>query len=160
MRNRFWYSIVIACTFFSCNHFKMVKKEKPEEILKEEWSKIDTTMVEEPPLFKSCETASEEDQDICFAKTLHRHLSSVFEDQTIATKENLNDTIWLSILIDKNDQILLEDFEIPPYLTTQIPDFKELINERVESLPYLKSATKRGKPVNVRYRLPIVVKSN
>ncbi|KAA1244057.1 hypothetical protein [Aquimarina sp. RZ0] len=159
MNTRIWLIYIGIFTLYSCDTI-IVKKESREAILKEKWKEIDKNEVGEPPLFTSCENMSQEKLQECFNSIIIDHIGSFITEKTILVKENISDTIWLSLLIDKKGDIILEDFQIPEYLKKQVPDFKDLIDKGINTLPALKPAHKRGYPTNAKYRLPIILRSN
>jgi len=159
MSNRVWILYILIFTLYSCDNL-IAKKEKQEDVLKEKWSTIDTTQVEEPPLFEKCKHDSGEDLQNCFHITIRDHIVDYLSDRTITIKETINDTIWVPILITKNDKIVLEDFTVPRLIQTQIPDFKDILEESIQSLPKVEAAHTRGVPVNARYKLPLVIRIN
>ncbi|MHA7058794.1 hypothetical protein ACWGOQ_0016335 [Aquimarina sp. M1] len=151
------YIYLLIFTFFSCDSF-IVKKENQEKVLEEKWNEIDKNQVDEPPLFEACEHMSEEEQKSCFQETINKHISKHLADHTITVKEAINDTVWVPILITKNSEIILEDFSVPEMIQSQIPDFRVLIQESIQSLPRVDAAHTRGTPTSARYKLPVVIK--
>jgi len=156
---RIKYLFIITLILYSCDNL-IAKKEKQEDLLKEKWSTIDTTKVEEPPLFEQCKHDSGEDLQNCFHKTIRDHIGDYLSEHTITIKETINDTIWVPILITKNDEIVLENFVVPNMIQIQIPDFKDILEESIQSLPKVEAAHTRGVPVNARYKLPLVININ
>lgn len=156
---RIEYLFILTLILYSCDDL-IEKKDKQEDVLKEKWSSIDTTQVEEPPLFEKCKHDSGEGVQNCFHKTIRDHISNYLSDRTITIKESINDTIWVPILITKNDKIVLENFVLPKVIQSQIPDFKDLLEESIQSLPKVEAAHTRGVPVNARYKLPLVISIN
>ncbi|WP_378179049.1 hypothetical protein [Aquimarina sp. SS2-1] len=159
MTKRFYFIYVLIFTFCSCDHL-IVKKENQEEVLKEKWNEIDKNQVDEPPLFEACKHASEEEQKNCFQNLINKHISNHLTDHTITVTESINDTIWVPLLITKEGDIVLEDFLVPDIITSQIPDFKDILEESIDQLPEVEPAHTRSTPVNTRYKLPLVIRIN
>lgn len=157
MFSRIIYTILVI-TLWSCDQFTLVKKEKKEDIIEEEWEKIDKNAIEEPPLFAVCTMVSESKQDSCFAYQLYHHIENSLKNESLFYQSsNKTDTLYINLLIDKNASITYEDFKLPPYLKNKYPDFKLKLNEGIKALPKLLPATKRGVPTNIKYRLPILI---
>ncbi|WP_108804954.1 hypothetical protein [Aquimarina sp. Aq107] len=159
MIKRFYYISVLIFTLFSCDNL-VIKKENQEQVLKEKWNEIDKNQVEEPPLFDDCKHLSGEEMERCFHNTINEQIGNYLQDQTIKVKEPINDTIWVPLLITKNGDIILEDFLVPDIITSQIPDFKNIIEESIDNLPDVEPAHTRSTPVNTRYKLPLVIRIN
>ncbi len=150
--------LLLSCLLLcACDNFTLVSKDNPDTILKEKWATIDTTSVAKPPMFKTCRFETEATMESCFQKTLTRHIMQHVQDQTIVVTEAINDTIWIPIVITKQDSIYLETYTIPKIITDQIPDFGQLIQESISKLPSVKAAHTRGIPVTTKYKLPLVI---
>lgn len=160
MNKKNYYIFGFVFILYSCDHFKVIKKENREEILEEKLSGIDTNEVEQPPLFISCEDQSDKMLEICFHQTIINQITSHLEAYDITVKEPINDTIWIPLLITKDKEIVLEDFSIPDILSLQIPDFKTIIAESISTLPKVKPAHTRSTDVTTRYKIPLVIRMN
>ncbi len=135
----------------------MLKKENKEEILKEEWNKLNQNEVEEPPLFEVCKNKTEEEQKKCFYSTISNHIQNHLANHTFIVKEAINDTVWVPLTITKDNEIVIEDFDIPDIITTQIPDFRNILKQGISTLPQIEAAHIRSTPTSAKYRLPIVI---
>ena len=138
--------IVIFC--WSCKD-ENLQKIDAEEIAKKELQRINFSEVDRYPLFKSCdETASRQTQQNCFEKELHRwlkpHLDSI-------TYEGLkNDSLYLNLSILSNGKINLDSISSKTKLAKV---FQDIFNQS----PVVFPAQKRGIPVKVSFRLPVVL---
>ncbi|WP_281986696.1 hypothetical protein [Aquimarina aggregata] len=157
MKNSIWYISLLVFTFSSCNYF-VLKKDKKEELVKEKLDKFNWDEVEQPPLFVPCENSIEEELELCFQNTITKHFHQFLSDQPIKVKNRINDTVWIPVLITKNSQILLKDFEIPDRIESEIPNLKDLLETAINSLPKVAPAHKRGTPVTALYKLPLVIR--
>lgn len=159
MKNLKRIFFLLFLTAISCDQL-IVKKESRDDIRKEEWNKLHRSEVEEPPLFRTCADASETEGMYCFQQTLTQHIHNYINKEVILVSENITDTLWISLLINTEGTIIIEDYELPEFLSEQLPDFKTLLNNSITALPKLEPAHLRGVPVNVRYRLPVVLNTN
>ncbi len=142
---------------FSCDNF-VLKKENKEEIIKEELKKLNRSEVEEPPLFESCKEKPDEALELCFQNTITKHFHDHLAKQTIKIKQPIDDTLWIPLLITKDGQIILEDFELPDIIKTEIPNLNEIFQKGIETLPKVEPAHTRSTPVTTRYKLPVIIK--
>ncbi len=159
MIRRISYIFILVFILLSCDNL-IVKKENQEDVLEEKWGEIDKNQVDEPPLFDKCKYTSGEELERCFHKTINEHISNYLSDHTITVKETINDTVWVPLLITKDGDIILEDFSIPDIIISQIPDFKDILEESIDHLPNVEPAHTRSTPVNTRYQLPLVIRIN
>ncbi len=135
----------------------MLKKEHKDDIIEEGLEKLNRNEVEQPPLFAVCKRKSEEELEQCFQNTITQHIHNDLIKHTITVKEAVNDTIWVPLLITKEGEIILEDFNLPPNIETQIPDLKDSLEKSIHSLPKVKPAHTRSTPVTTLYKLPLVI---
>lgn len=158
IKNLFYITFFISLQF-SCDHFKVVKKENRKEILETEWSKVDKTNVEEPPLFESCQSADIINQKNCFAKTLNQHINSFIKNEKIIIPTLDSDTLWVGIHVDKQARITCNLMINDSLLNSGRLQIQKILQKSMTELPPLQPATKRGVPTNVKYRLPIIINS-
>ncbi len=136
----------------------MLKKESQEEIIKEGLDKLNWGEVEQPPLFAACKKEPEEKLEQCFQNTITNHIHDYLTKQSLKITQSINDTIWVPILITKNSQIILEDFELPDIIASEIPNLKSILEQGISTLPKVNPAHTRSTPVTARYKLPLVIR--
>lgn len=156
MSKKLWYIFLLSITLLSCDSF-VLKKEHKDKILKEEWDKLDQTQVEEPPLFEACKRKSGDELEVCFQNTITSHIRNYLTKHTLQVKEPINDTMLIPIVVTKKGNIILEDFNVPDVIESQISNLRNLLEQSINSLPEVKPAHTRGTPVTVRYKLPLVI---
>ena len=80
----------------------------------------------------------------------------------IVVSQKINDTLYLSLLIDNKGNISLTDVENLDKLTNYIPNFKLILNLSIEKIPVFFPSTKTniGVPVSTKFKLPLIIKSN
>ncbi|WP_109302420.1 hypothetical protein [Aquimarina sp. AU474] len=158
MNKRILYiNSLLAFSLLSCDNF-VLKKEHKEEIVKERLDKLNWSEVDQPPLFEICKRKSEEELESCFQKTITKHIHDHLSKQSISTKKPIQDTIWVPLLITKESVIIIEDFELPDIVISEIPNLKQILEEGIHSLPKVKPAHTRSTPVSARYQLPLVIR--
>ncbi|MFL1894908.1 hypothetical protein ACJRPK_04340 [Aquimarina sp. 2-A2] len=159
MKNHQRILLLLLLTSFSCDQL-IVKREHRDDIKEEEWHKLNRSEVDEPPLFKTCADEPEIDGMQCFQQTLTQHIHNYINKDVLLVSENITDTLWVSLLVNTNGTIIIENYELPEFLSEQLPDLESLLTASVSSLPTVEPAHLRGVPVNVRYRLPVVLNTN
>ncbi|WP_378186362.1 hypothetical protein ACE939_14675 [Aquimarina sp. W85] len=143
----------------SCDQL-IIKKEHRDTIRNEEWIKLHRSEVEEPPLFITCEDITETDSMYCFQQTLIQHINNHINKEVLLVSENITDTLWITLLINQEGVIHIEEYELSEFLAEQLPNFNTLLHNSITTLPTLQPAHIRGVPVNVSYRLPVVLNTN
>ncbi len=156
MVKKHWHIYIVIFTLLSCDNF-VLKKEHKEEIVKERLDKLNLNEVEQPPLFEICKGKSEEQLEQCFQNTIAQHFHNHLSKQEIKIKKPVKDTIWIPLLITKNGEIIIEDFELPDPIASQIPNLKDILEEGINSLPKVAAAHTRSTPVTALYKLPLVI---
>ncbi len=117
--------------------------------------------VDQYPLFENCdETASKSEQKQCFENTLLSHFESTLQEFEFKLDAEVNDTVNVDFLIDKNGSISVLEIKKNQAVEAQIPEFNGIIAQCLNNLPPVAPAIKRGIPVNARFRIPIVLNTN
>ncbi len=156
MNKRIVYTFLLALIIVSCDSF-VLKKEKKEDIVEEKLDKLNWNEVDQHPLFEVCEEKTEEELELCFQNAITEHMHNHLVQQDLKIDQSINDTIWIPLLITKDSLIILEDFELPDIIVSEIPDLREILEQGISALPKVKPAHTRGTPVSARYRLPLVI---
>ncbi len=155
---------LVVLSFFgllaSCELF-MSKEDKTQEIVREELSTINWNDIEKYPLFDDCdENASKQIQRECFQTVLLGYFSKALDSLEFQVDKDLNDTVYVHFEIDEHGFILVKDVEENQAVLNEIENFNTKISKQLNDLTTVKSAHKRGIPVSIRFRLPIVLNTN
>ena len=80
----------------------------------------------------------------------------------IEVNNSLNDTLKISILIDKDGKISLYDSQINSKVRKQIPLIDSILYNAINNLSNVLPAIKTniGVEVNSRFELPLIIKTN
>lgn len=146
------------CGFFlvSCKFFH--KKELPKDLIID--TVIDYSLVDVFPLFPKCDSIpSQEKQKICSQIKLSQNIYASLISVNITTSKKVNDTLLVTLIIDKTGVVSLSNINSSEFIQQQIPNLDSLIENGIKDLPVLKPAIKRGMPVATEFTLPIVVKN-
>lgn len=155
-----WFFIFCTLLLTSCDFFA-TQDQKTQDMVNKELLTIDWNEVDSYPLFDNCdETVSKADQRACFETTMLQHFSTAFSDLEYAVQNDLNEELSIDFLIDEHGFITISEVEENDAITTAIPGFYNEINSRLNDLTTVKPAHKRGIPVSVKFRLPIVLNTN
>ncbi|KQC30150.1 hypothetical protein [Flagellimonas eckloniae] len=153
--------LLISCLalFASCELF-MSKEDKTQRIVNEELLAIDWNDVDQYPLFDNCdETAAKQAQRDCFQSEILNHFSQALDSLQFQVDTDLNDTLYVDFLVDEHGFITVLNIEENPNILNEIEEFNAEVTSRLRDLT-VAPALKRGTPVSLRFRLPIVVNTN
>lgn len=153
--------LLISCLSLlaSCELF-MSKEDKTQKMVNEELLSIDWNDVDQYPLFEGCdETVTKQVQRDCFQNSMMNHFSQALDSLQFQVNNDINDTMYVDFLIDEHGFISVLNVEEKPDILNEIEDFNTQITSRFKDLT-VAPALKRGIPVSLRFRLPIVVNTN
>src|SRR5690606_7847111 len=113
------------------------------------------------PLFDSCdETATKEAQRECFQNVMADYFSEALAGLKFQVRNDMKDTVYIDFLIDEHGFISVLNVEEKTAVLNEISDFNTRISERLNDLTTVAPALKRGNPVGLRFRLPLVLNTN
>jgi len=157
---RKFITIMGLCLFCSCNWLTS-KEEKTNKIVEQEMQNINWNEIDEYPLFDACdETVSKEKQKECFERVLLMHFSMALQDFDFVLDFEVNDTVYVDFIINKEGLIAVQEVENSKNIKSQMPEFNALISTSLKGLPKVSPALKRGVPVSAKFRIPIILNTN
>jgi len=121
-----------------------------------------TTKDEHPSIDKCDEYEIEIDRINCFNSKLINLIYSNINLGNILVSKKLNDTVFLSLLVDEQGKLSLLNIENKKSITNEIPNIDLIIKNSLNNIPSLYPATKTnfGIPVSTKFQLPLILKSN
>ena len=126
-----------------------------------EMERIDWNAVDHYPLFEECdELMTRPKQKKCFENTITMHLRDRIKTYGFELKDSIQAVVYMDLLVDREGTIKLAEIERNNRLLEQIPEFNRLIQREINALPQVEPALKQGVPVNVKFRIPIVLNAN
>lgn len=147
--------LFLALFIISCNFDPSNSNYVPPDV---NWLNSD-----ELPSLKGCDDfESEQKRKDCFESAILSSIYSNLDLSSIVVSSEINDTIFLSLLIDKSGDLSLIDIEKSDNLIPYIPTLELLVRESIKKAPSLYPATKTniGVPVSTKIKLPLIIKSN
>ena len=142
----------------SCDYFDK-KKVTSQEILNEDLQTFNWNEVDEYPAFKSCESSTTKVQrKQCFEATLTTHITQGLLQEKIVVTEEINDTLIINFLISEKGLISVLNLNASERISLQIPDIEGLLLQKLQDLPQILPAFKRGQPVKTEFKLPVIIK--
>ncbi|MDA0758410.1 MAG: hypothetical protein O3C01_07080 [Bacteroidetes bacterium] len=122
------------------------------------WSKND-----EPPSIELCDELNNDLERVsCFKNKLITLISGNLNFSKTRVNKELNDTLFVSILIEKNGKISLLNISDNFNIKMEIPLIDTIISNAISRLPYILPATKTniGVQVSSKFELPLIIKSD
>lgn len=127
-----------------------------QEMLTIDWNDVDNY-----PLFESCdETISKRGQRECFESELLKHFLTTLQEFEFVIDPKVNKTVLVDFLIDHEGKVSVLHIEKDKKIDVLMPEFNGIVSQSLKNLPPLAPALKRGIPVNVKFRIPIILNSN
>jgi len=146
------FFLIISCDFF------LSTEERTDRLVDKELMAIDWNDVDQYPLFDECdETALKTIQLNCFQNQMLRRITTAFNDTVFTVEETIQDTMYVDFMIDEDGFVTIFDIEEKTDLDEVLPGFEREVSKRLNDLTTVAPAIKRGIPVSMRFRLPIVV---
>jgi periplasmic protein TonB len=125
-----------------------------EEMENENKEEITINIIEDIPVFPGCEDIERDYRINCFNLKISDHIKINFKYPKKALKRNIQGRVLVSFIINKEGNIVNIDTRgADPILQTEAYRIVRL-------LPKMTPGSQRGKPVNVKYTIPITFKLN
>ena len=138
----------------SCDNFSFSKNKNLQAVD----TIVDYTSVDFSPSFKVCDTIIDKNQKyLCFRNTIHQKINKELLQNPLEARDSISEIIFIDLLINSKGMISFKKIELTDNLKKQLPELDSVIQNSIEKLPIIKPATKRGIPVNTKYRLPIKI---
>ena len=150
--------LFVILLFTSCEYFEK-KKVYTDDLLQEELKTFNWNEVDTYPTFEACEQVTDKvASKRCFQQVVLQHVNQYLKDQHLVVTTSVNDTINLSLAINHQGQIEVQNIKSKEETERAIPHIDSLLRESVMTLPKIYPAIKRGQQVKTVFKLPIVVK--
>ena len=138
----------------SCDKFSFSKNTKNQELD----TLVNFSSVDTYPSFKSCDTLIEKTKKAaCFRANIHQRIGGELHQHSFIIKEAIDEIIFVDLIINSKGIIVLDSIQSPIMIKTTLPKLDSLIKSRIQKLPKIFPAIKRGIPVTTKYRLPIQI---
>ena len=151
--------ILVLFPFFviqlsSCDLFESTTVSSKEIKKASSWSKKD-----QPPSYPECESLDKEEQLECFQNIVSDRLMTTILEASFVASTPFEESIDLTLKVDKNGAISLVEAEIPNNVLDALPYLESTIEDAIAKLPNALPATKTNVGVNVdiQFKLPILI---
>ena len=153
--------ILVLFPFFviqlsSCDLFESTTVSSKEIKKASSWSKKD-----QPPSYPECESLDKEEQLECFQNIVSDRLMTTILEASFVASTPFEESIDLTIKVDKNGAFSLVEAEIPNSVLDALPYLESTLNDAVLNLPEALPATKTnvGVYVDTQFKLPILIRA-
>lgn len=127
-----------------------VKAESYEEYLDEA---VPFAVVEQIPLFEVCKNVDKKDQMNCFQEEISKHIKKELKYPKEAKKNKVEDRVVTVFEIDKQGKVI--SIHVRGKKSEYQLLFEAEAKRIIEALPQFSPGLQRGKPVVVKYGIPI-----
>jgi protein TonB len=119
------------------------------ELENEDSKKLAFEVIEEIPVFPGCENIERKESIDCFNNKMSEHIKANFKYPKKALRRNIQGRVNVVFIINKEGNVVdVQTRGADPILQTEARRIFSL-------LPKMKPGIQRGKPVNVRYAMPL-----
>lgn len=153
--------ILVLFPFFviqlsSCDLFESTTVSSKEIKKASSWSNRD-----QPPSYPECESLDKEEQLECFQNIVSDRLMTTILEASFVASTPFEESIDLTIKVDKNGAFSLVEAEIPNSVLDALPYLESTLNDAVLNLPDALPATKTnvGVYVDTQFTLPILIRA-
>ena len=153
-------TLLLCFTLFVINAFSQNENTKDNVVILttndslsgKKLGDIPFAIIEEVPIYPGCEDFERNKRMECFNNKVTEHINTTFKYPLKARKKNIQGRVLVLFLINKEGEITnIETRGGDPILQTEALRIVRL-------LPKMKPGMQKGKPVNVKYALPITFK--
>lgn len=129
--------------------------EPAEEYLDEA---IPFQVVEQIPLFEACKNVERKEQINCFQEEISNHIKKELKYPKEAKKDKIEDRVITIFEFDKNGKVT--NIQVKGKKSDYKALFEAEAKRIIQTLPQFSPGLQRGKPVAVKYAIPISFKLN
>lgn len=125
----------------------------PPKAEMEEEAEVPFGVIEQIPVFKGCENVEKEQQRECLNYQMQKHILKNLRYPEEATEKGISGRVYVLFIIDKEGNVTNVKARGPKIEGGAILEDEAI--RIIKLLPQFKPGMQRGKPVNVRYTIPI-----
>lgn len=157
---KYTFYVLVFFTMASCQYFE-TDKISSDTFYKEEMKTISWNDVDQFPTFTSCQEISEKDASkVCFEATLVSEIYAGFSSKHFVSTRTIKDTLWVDIAISEQGSITVKDIVMDSITALTFPKLSSWIQQSVDTIAPVAPAHKRGVPVAVAFKLPVVLQTD
>lgn len=143
--------------FFACLKSFSQEENIPKEVVLttndslkgKEFDNVPFAIIEEIPIFPGCEDVERKERMNCFNDKMSKHIKTNFKYPSKAQKRNIQGRVNITFIIDKEGNVVnVQTRGADPILQTEARRIFSL-------LPKMKPGFQKGKPVRVKYGMPL-----
>ena len=147
----FTFLFLVSLNSFSQerNELKEVTITTNDSLKGKSLDNVPLAVIEEIPIFPGCEDVVKKERLDCFNDKMSEHIKTNFKYPSKAQKRNIQGRVSVQFVINKEGNVVdVQTRGADPILQTEARRIFSL-------LPKMKPGIQRGKPVNVRYGMPL-----
>ena len=154
------FAIIFVFIFTSCDFFS-IEKMSMKNSMNSMDTIVDFSTIDLYPVFQKCESLDGEiNHESCFGDELIAQLEEQILIEKVKGPETFYDTIYIDLLVDKQNKIKVIKINSSTILKEKIPKLDSVLLASVDQLPMLSQpAFKRGIPVRSQFKLPVLIRT-
>ena len=143
-----FYFLTVSCENMS------TKTYTPQQIKKaSQWGDTD-----QMPTFETCSSLEIKEQFECFKDEIANSIYNSLSYEDLISNQEIDEEIVLSMIIDEQGNITLDNVENGSVVYDAIPSLSEMINSTVSSLPKALPATKTNVGIYVKSKIKLPIR--
>ena len=143
-----FYFLTVSCENMS------TKTYTPQQIKKaSQWGDTD-----QMPTFETCSSLEIKEQFECFKDEIANSIYNSLSYENLISNQEIDEEIVLSMIIDEQGNITLDNVENGSVGYDAIPSLSEMINSTVSSLPKALPATKTNVGIYVKSKIKLPIR--
>lgn len=149
--------VAVGCLLLSCDRIQ-TKKIPAAQYLHEEWKALDLSEVEVYPTLETCRELLESTKiKTCFEETVTTTFFQELDKHPFVVTEDVSGTLMVDFIVKEDGTYCIDTLKVTQEIRKEIPNLETWIHEASLKLPKAQAATKRGVPVKVRFKIPVIL---
>lgn len=147
---------VINLLFTGCFLMENTTVSQAEIKKSSSWNEAD-----QPPTFETCKDLEETAQWACFEADVSQRIQAYFEENPLIAEQAVEEEIMLTLLVNKEGQITLDEVSSSNALKSNIVQLEEILYSAIQTLPEALPAIKTnvGEVVASQFQLPLMIQA-
>ncbi|WP_127844331.1 hypothetical protein [Psychroflexus aestuariivivens] len=153
-----WLFIILVCFGISCQNADL-KKRSAQDILESEMQQMNWEEVDFYPTFSSCSDVTSKTESLnCFKTTVETSIIQGLKNKNLIRSNPEADTLRLHLYVDQFGNTQITNIDISETTAMKNPELRFWLQQSIQNLPKAYPAQKRSVPVNLKVKLPIILK--
>ena len=153
---------ILCVSLYACQESKpaepeVTQEEQEQKMAAERFEALGKDL-DENPSFKECEDIATKDEKLkCFTGNLSKLYQEMLNSQKLAIGDALSDTVKVTLLINNEGMISVNEVEMSEKTKELLPSLEDLLRSETEKFSPIIPAKKNQVNVSSEFVLPLVI---